>query len=81
MEKMLRANNNENFIKNEIKFLIIGILVILVSTPLAYKSVHVIYSNKNSTGEYVPILNGFIHSYMLISIFIIWCWVTKYIQK
>jgi len=56
--------------KNQIKFFIIGIFIILVSTPLAYKSVHLIYSNSNLTGEYVPILNGFIHSYMLIGILI-----------
>jgi hypothetical protein len=47
-------------------FLILGIIVILISTPLAYKSVNVVYYNRNLTGEYVPILNGLIHSFMLI---------------
>ncbi|MFJ5763146.1 glycosyl transferase [Neobacillus sp. NPDC093182] len=46
--------------------LILGPILILLSTPLAYTSVNVVYHNKNLTGEFVPILNGFIHSFMLI---------------
>lgn len=46
----------------------LGIIIILISTPLAYKLVNVLYQNQNLTGEYVPILNGFIHSLMLVGL-------------
>lgn len=52
--------------KNQVWCYILGIIVILISTPLGKLSVDIVYSNKNLTGEYVPILNGFIHSYMII---------------
>lgn len=38
----------------------------LVIPPLAYSAVGIIYAERNLTGEYVPILNGFNHSFMLI---------------
>lgn len=44
----------------------LGLFLILVSTPLSYSAVGFIYADENLTGEYVPILNGFIHSFMLI---------------
>ncbi len=47
-------------------FLILGIIIILISTPLGYELVGIVYRNQNLTGEYAPILNGFIHSLMLI---------------
>lgn len=47
-------------------FLILGIIIILISTPLGYEIVGIVYRNQNLTGEYAPILNGFIHSLMLI---------------
>jgi hypothetical protein len=53
-------------VKKQVLCISLGIIVILFSTPLAYKSVNVLYSNKNLVGEYVPILDGFIHSFMLI---------------
>lgn len=52
--------------KNYIWYFILGSFLILVSTPLSYSAVGFIYADKNLTGEYVPILNGFIHSFMLI---------------
>ncbi|WP_342430004.1 glycosyl transferase [Neobacillus sp. FSL H8-0543] len=56
--------------KNSVLCFIIGLIVILISTPLAYKLVDVIYFNKNLSGEYVSILNGFIYSIMLIGFLI-----------
>ncbi|TQR16466.1 glycosyl transferase [Psychrobacillus vulpis] len=52
--------------KKHVWYFILGLIVIILSTPLGYLSINVVYSNKNLTGEYVPILNGFIHSFMLI---------------
>lgn len=52
--------------KNYIWYFILGLFLILISTPLSYSAVGFIYADKNLTGEYVPILNGFIHSFMLI---------------
>lgn len=51
--------------KKPVLFFIFGLIVILLSTPLAYISVNVMFHNNNLTGEYVPIINGFIHSFML----------------
>lgn len=52
--------------KKQVWYFILGLIVIILSTPLGYFSINVVYSNENLTGEYVPILNGFIHSFMLI---------------
>ncbi|ALC85285.1 glycosyl transferase [Bacillus sp. FJAT-22090] len=52
--------------KKQVWYFILGLIVIILSTPLGYSSINVVYSNENLTGEYVPILNGFIHSFMLI---------------
>lgn len=52
--------------KNYIWYFILGSFLILISTPLSYSAVGFMYADKNLTGEYVPILNGFIHSFMLI---------------
>ena len=51
--------------KNYIWYFILGLLLVLVSTPLSYSAVGVIYADRNLTGEYIPILNGFIDSLML----------------
>ncbi|WP_232700262.1 glycosyl transferase [Brevibacillus daliensis] len=56
--------------KTQAPYFIIGIMIIVISTPLAYKSVDILYRNQNLTGEYIPILNGFIHSFMLIGLLI-----------
>ncbi|MDF2066653.1 glycosyl transferase [Bacillus sp. Cr_A10] len=52
--------------KKQVWYFILGLIVIILSTPLGYFSINVVYSNENLTGEYVSILNGFIHSFMLI---------------
>lgn len=57
-------------LKKQIKYFIVGIIIIILSTPLAYSAIRIVYANRNLTGEYVPILNGFIHSFMLIGILI-----------
>lgn len=59
--------------KKQVTYFTLGIIIILISTPLAYQLVDIVYQNQNLTGEYVPILNGFIHSLMLVGalIFII----------
>ncbi len=49
---------------------LLGLFIILISTPLAYKAVKIVYYNKNLASEFVPILNGFIHSFMLMGILI-----------
>lgn len=51
-------------------YFILGILIILVSSPLGYSLVNIVYANVNLTGEFEPILNGFIHSLMLIGILV-----------
>ncbi|WP_082355181.1 glycosyl transferase [Bacillus sp. FJAT-22090] len=53
--------------KKQVWYFILGLIVIILSIPLGYYSINVVYSNENLTGEYVPILNGFIPSFMLIS--------------
>jgi hypothetical protein len=52
--------------KNGTGIFITGVILILISTPLAYALVNILYQNQNLAGEYVPILNGFIHSLMLV---------------
>ncbi|WP_240456710.1 glycosyl transferase [Virgibacillus halodenitrificans] len=43
-----------------------GLIIILLSVPLGEKMVDIVYLDQNLTGEYPSILNGFIHSFMLI---------------
>lgn len=56
--------------KQAIIYFTLGFIIILISTPLGYNLVNIVYQNKNLTGEYIPILNGFIHSLMLIGILV-----------
>lgn len=56
--------------KKQIKYFLLAFIIIFLSTPLGYKTLNVVYYNKNLTGEYVPMLNGYIHSFMLIGILI-----------
>lgn len=56
--------------RKQVKYFLIGLFLILLSTPLGYKAVSIVYFNRNLTGEYVPILNGFIHSFMVIGILV-----------
>ncbi|TRZ39826.1 glycosyl transferase [Niallia circulans] len=53
------------------KQFVIGIILILLSTPLGYMSLNLLYANQNlGAGELKPILNGFIYSYMISGILI-----------
>ena len=54
----------------QIVYFVIGIIIILISTPLAYELLNQPYTHRNLTGEYVPILNGFIHSLRIVGILI-----------
>ena len=68
--------------KNKVKYYIIGIIIILLSSPLGYISVNIIFANKNLAGEFEILLNGFIHSYMLIGVLIFSIGVIKlFIEK
>lgn len=56
--------------KNQLKYFLSGIIIILFSSPIGYFMINTIYSNKNLSGEYTTLLNGFIHSIMLIGILV-----------
>lgn len=56
--------------KNQIKYFLLGIIIILFSSPLGYAMLDIIYANKNLAGEFNSLLNGFIHSFMLIGVLI-----------
>lgn len=56
--------------KNQVKYYLVGIIIILLSSPLGYATVNIIFANKNLAGEFNAVLNGFIHSYMLIGVLI-----------
>ena len=56
--------------KNQIKYYLTGIIILILSSPLAYTTLNIIYENKNLSGEFEPLLNGFIHSYMLIGVLV-----------
>ncbi|WP_088044692.1 glycosyl transferase [Bacillus sp. EAC] len=51
---------------NQMKFFLLGILFVLMSTPLGYITVNMFYYNNKQSSDYIHLLNGFIHSYMLI---------------
>ena len=56
--------------KNQIKYYLIGITILILSSPLGYTTLNIIYANRNLTGEFEALLNGFIHSYMLIGVLV-----------
>ena len=56
--------------KNQFKYFLLGIITILFSSPLGYTMLNLIYFNKNLVGEFDILLNGFIHSFMLIGFLI-----------
>ena len=56
--------------KNQIKYYLIGIIILILSSPLGYTTLNIIYANRNLTGEFEALLNGFIHSYMLIGVLV-----------
>ena len=56
--------------KNQVKYYLVGIIIILLSSPLGYATLNIIFENKNLSGAFNAVLNGFIHSYMLIGVLI-----------
>lgn len=52
------------------KYFLLSFIIILLSTPLGYKIANMMSYKINLTGQYVPILKGFIHSFMLIGILV-----------
>ncbi|SET77440.1 hypothetical protein SAMN05660297_03458 [Natronincola peptidivorans] len=52
--------------KKQLKYFMAAIAIIILSTPLGRITVRTIYYNANLANEYTSILNGFIHSFMLI---------------
>lgn len=56
--------------KNQVKYFLGGIITIIFSSSLGYATLKIIYANKNLTGEFDALLNGFIHSYMLVGVLI-----------
>lgn len=67
--------------KQAVTYFISGISVILISTPLGYSLVKIVYRNKNLAGEYVPILNGFIYSLMLVGVLIFSIGIVNFIKN
>ncbi|MBU5592268.1 hypothetical protein KQI89_10885 [Clostridium sp. MSJ-4] len=56
--------------KNQLKYFLSGIIIILFSSPIGYFMINTIYANRNLTGEYNPLLNGFIHSITIIGVLV-----------
>lgn len=56
--------------KNQIKYFLPGVLIILFSSPIGYFMINTIYANKNLSGEYTTLLNGFIHSIIIIGVLV-----------
>lgn len=54
--------------KKQIIYFLLSFITILLSTPLGYKAINTVYRNRNLSGEYITILNGFIYSFMLIGL-------------
>lgn len=55
------------------KKMILGILIIILSSFLGKLTINIIYLNQNLTGEYEFLLKGFMNSYM-ISGLLIYIW-------
>lgn len=56
--------------KNQLKYFLSGIIIILFSSPIGYFMINTIYSNKNLSNEYTTLLNGFIYSVITIGILV-----------
>ncbi|MBS4804248.1 MAG: hypothetical protein KH005_05090 [Clostridium sp.] len=56
--------------KNQLKYILSGIIIILFSSPIGYFMINTIYSNKNLSNEYTTLLNGFIYSVITIGILV-----------
>ena len=58
------------FLKNQLKYFLSGAIIILFSSPIGYFMINTIYANQNLSGEYSTLLNGFIHSIMIIGVLV-----------
>ena len=67
---MRSKKEGEYSMKNQTKYFLIGIITLLLSTPLGYFAVNTIYASQNLSSEYDVILNGFIHSFMLVGVLV-----------
>ena len=63
--------------KSQIKYYLIGIITLILSSPLGYLTLKLIFINKNLTGMFEILLKGFIHSYMLVGILVFSIGLTK----
>ena len=54
--------------KKQIIYFSLALVIIFLSTPLGSKAVDIIFYNRMLASEYTAILNGFIHSFMLIGV-------------
>jgi hypothetical protein len=52
--------------KKQLKYFLLGIIILLFSSPMGYFMINTIYANKNLVGEYTTLLNGFIQSIEII---------------
>lgn len=67
--------------KKNLKFFLLGCVIILLSTPLARISLNIIYVNQKLSYEYNTILKGFINSYMLFGFLLFSIGVIKYLKN
>lgn len=56
--------------KKQTIYLVTAFIVILLSAPLEHLTINIIYYNRDLSDLYITMLNGFIHSFMLIGILI-----------
>ncbi|VYU32448.1 glycosyl transferase [Clostridium tertium] len=56
--------------KSQLKYFLSGIIIILFSSPIGYFMINTLYANKNLSGEYTTLLNGFIHSIIIIGVLV-----------
>lgn len=54
--------------KKQIIYYVLAFIAILFSSPFGYKTLTLIYRNRKLAGEFTLLLNGFIHSFMLIGL-------------
>lgn len=56
--------------KNQLKYFLSGIIIILFSSPIGYFMINTIYANRNLAAEYTTLLNGFIYSIIIIGVLV-----------
>ncbi|MED4402043.1 glycosyl transferase [Metabacillus fastidiosus] len=67
--------------KKQAVYLILGIIIILVSTPLASKLVDIFYRDIGAMDEYLTVLNGFIYSLVLVGFLIFTIGIVSFIKN